>query len=236
MPDLSGDYEVDLTGQISMPLDRRGQCGRTDHRRARQAADRQARRAISRKPGRQRRRQGLDPAQRHGRRRGQQGRDLPDQRPGDADAGDRAGRRQLAGSQCPPRRDFPDRSRASGRRRPSTWSASAGASARIRRSIPATSWSSTDRRSRPLQKQILNSLPDPLDLPAVLNYRPATDKRMGIVIAWPLKSPCSRRTERAVGQCVRGAANWRPIGTRAATTRAVRPRRACSGSSTSGAG
>ena len=93
MPDLTGDYEVDLAGHISMPLI--GEVTAYDLTTAQldECADPQAGREISRKSGRQRRHQIVDPAQRHGRRRGQQGRLLSGPWTDDADAGGRRRRR-----------------------------------------------------------------------------------------------------------------------------------------------
>ena len=71
MADLSGDYEIDLTGQLSMPLIGNVKAVDLTTVQLDQVLTAEARREISREPGCDGRGQVVDPAQRHGRRRGQ---------------------------------------------------------------------------------------------------------------------------------------------------------------------
>ncbi len=109
--DLSGDYDVDLTGHISMPL-----IGEVEAANLTTAQlDEQLTQKLGEKylehPDVSVGDQGVDQALGDGRRRGQAGRIVPDRRTDFADAGGRAGRRHDRGRQCAPGGGLPDHRR-----------------------------------------------------------------------------------------------------------------------------
>jgi polysaccharide export outer membrane protein len=144
VPDLSGEFEVDLTGNIAMPLI--GNVRAVDLTTAEldQKISQAARRQISAEPGRQRRRQ-VHRAQRHVDGSVRSPGPVPGERADDADAGGRAGQGHRRECQSAPRRRVPA---DQGQRMAAAFdlTASAAARPRIRASTAATSSSWTARR------------------------------------------------------------------------------------------